>query len=508
MSFSTLGLSSPLLQAVADEGYETPTPIQLQAIPAVLAGRDVMAAAQTGTGKTAGFTLPLLERLAQGTRARANQARALVLTPTRELAAQVGESVVTYGKYLPLRSAVVFGGVNINPQMMQLRRGVDILVATPGRLLDLYQQNAVRFGDLEVLVLDEADRMLDMGFIHDIKRILALLPRQRQNLMFSATFSDEIRDLAKGLVNDPVEISVTPRNTAAPSVRQWICPVDKKRKAELLSHLIHENRWEQVLVFTKTKHGANKLTQFLEAEGLKAAAIHGNKSQGARTRALADFKSNAIQVLVATDIAARGLDIDQLPQVVNFDLPNVPEDYVHRIGRTGRAGATGQAVSLVSHDEFDQLAAIERLTRKLLDRETVDGFEPVHDIPASRLDNRPQRSERPRQPRADHRDGQRSGDTAQGHRPPRPAGHGAPRQGSAGRGGAGNSGRSGELGRNSGGNRVRTEGAGGRSGSAAGGRQGSGSGQRGSGNVGRGAGQRGTGAGRDDGRGGQGRGTR
>ncbi|MCB1757750.1 MAG: DEAD/DEAH box helicase, partial [Gammaproteobacteria bacterium] len=356
MSFASLGLSAPLLQAINEEGYDTPTPIQIKAIPAVLEGHDLMAAAQTGTGKTAAFTLPLLDILARGQRAQANQVRALVLTPTRELAAQVGESVVSYGKHSGLRSAVVFGGVKINPQMMALRRGVDILVATPGRLLDLYQQNAVHFKQLEVLVLDEADRMLDMGFIHDIRKILALLPAERQNLMFSATFSDDIRRLAKGLVSNPVEMSVTPRNAATPSVTQCIYPVDKKQKAKLLIKLINDGQWHQVLVFTRTKHGANRLTRDLESAGIKAAAIHGNKSQGARTKALADFKRNAIRILVATDIAARGLDIDQLPQVVNFDLPNVPEDYVHRIGRTGRAGQTGHAVSLVSADEAKQLS--------------------------------------------------------------------------------------------------------------------------------------------------------
>ncbi|MEH6814643.1 MAG: DEAD/DEAH box helicase, partial [Motiliproteus sp.] len=337
MSFAALGLSAPILKAIKEKGYETPSPIQAEAIPAVLDGNDVMAAAQTGTGKTAGFTLPILEGLMKGQLAQANQARVLILTPTRELAAQVGESVETYGKHLPLRSAVVFGGVKINPQMIKLRRGVDVLVATPGRLLDLYNQRAIRFSQLEVLVLDEADRMLDMGFIHDIKKILALLPKQRQTLMFSATFSDEIRKLAKGLVNNPVEISVTPKNAAAKSVEQWLCPVDKSKKTSLLIKLIKENKWQQVLVFSRTKHGANRLSKKLESEGINAAAIHGNKSQGARTKALADFKQGEIKVLVATDIAARGLDIDQLPQVVNFDLPNVPEDYVHRIGRTGRA---------------------------------------------------------------------------------------------------------------------------------------------------------------------------
>lgn len=417
MTFNTIGLMPQILEALTEKGYDTPSPIQAQAIPAVLSGRDVMAAAQTGTGKTAGFTLPLLEVLMQGKSAEANQARALVLTPTRELAAQVADSVATYGKYLPLSSAVVFGGVKINPQMMRLRRGADVLVATPGRLLDLYNQRAVKFDQLEVLVLDEADRMLDMGFIHDIKKIISLLPKNRQTLMFSATFSDDIRQLAKGLVNDPVEISVTPRNTTAATVEQWICPVDKKQKTGLLIQLIRDGDWQQVLVFSRTKHGANKIAKQLEASGITAAAIHGNKSQGARTKALADFKRGAVRVLVATDIAARGLDIEQLPQVVNFDLPNVAEDYVHRIGRTGRAGATGKAVSLVSADEAKELFAIERLIQQLLRRELIDGFEPVHDVPESRLDRRPIKPKKPKKPRQGHRDGQRSGDTARGHKP-------------------------------------------------------------------------------------------
>ncbi|PHS33436.1 MAG: ATP-dependent RNA helicase [Methylophaga sp.] len=416
MSFSSLGLSEPILKAVAEQGYDTPSPIQEQAIPAVLAGKDVMAAAQTGTGKTAGFTLPLLELLMKGQGVKPNQARVLIITPTRELAAQIGESVKTYGKFLPLRSAVVFGGVKINPQMMKLRRGVDILVATPGRLLDLYNQNAIRFNELEILVLDEADRMLDMGFINDIRKILAMLPKQRQTLMFSATFSNEIRTLAKGLVNNPVEISVTPRNTTVEAVEQWICPVDKKQKSALLIALINDNQWNQVLVFSRTKHGANKLTTQLEKVGLSAAAIHGNKSQGARTRALANFKSGQIQVLVATDIAARGLDIEQLPHVVNFDLPNVPEDYVHRIGRTGRAGATGQAVSLVSADEFKQLADIERLIGQLIDRKVMEGFEPVNALPESNLSKRAPRNKKAKKPKVGHRDGQRSAENAQGHR--------------------------------------------------------------------------------------------
>ena len=395
MSFDSLGLSAPILQAVAEQGYNTPSPIQAQAIPAVLNGKDVMAAAQTGTGKTAGFTLPLLERLASGQRSQDNQVRCLVLTPTRELAAQVGESIATYGQNMPLRSAVVFGGVKINPQIALMRRGVDILVATPGRLLDLYNQNAVKFNNLEILVLDEADRMLDMGFINDIKKVLKVLPKQRQNLLFSATFSEDIRALAKGLVNDPVEISVTPRNTTANTVKQWIHCVDKKEKGDLLVRLIKDNKWHQVLVFTRTKHGANKLTKQLNEEGITAAAIHGNKSQGARTKALAEFKQNVTRILVATDIAARGLDIEQLPQVVNFDLPNVAEDYVHRIGRTGRAGASGHAVSLVAADEVDQLIAIERLIQKVLERRHMDGFEANHIVPITTLDSRPMKAKKP-----------------------------------------------------------------------------------------------------------------
>ncbi|MEH6649942.1 MAG: DEAD/DEAH box helicase [Motiliproteus sp.] len=413
MSFDSLGLSAPILEAVASKGYETPSPIQAQAIPAILDGKDVMAAAQTGTGKTAGFTLPLLQLLSEGPRAQQNNVRALVLTPTRELAAQVAESVATYGKNLPLRSTVVFGGVKINPQMMKLRQGVDVLVATPGRLLDLYNQKAVKFSQLEVLILDEADRMLDMGFIHDIKKILAVLPKKRQNLMFSATFSGDIRTLAKGLVHDPVEISVSPANTTVESVEQLLYPVDKSKKSAVLTRLIKENDWQQVLVFSRTKHGANRLTKHLEGKNIKAAAIHGNKSQGARTKALANFKSGEIRVLVATDIAARGLDIDQLPQVVNFDLPNVPEDYVHRIGRTGRAGATGAAVSLVSADESKQLFDIERLIGQLVPRKLIEGFEPVNKLPESRLNQRSPK--KPKKPKVNHRDGQRSGDNAVGH---------------------------------------------------------------------------------------------
>ncbi len=416
MSFASLNLSEPLARAISEQGYSSPSPIQLKAIPEILAGKDVMAAAQTGTGKTAGFTLPILERLSTGNPVKANQARVLIITPTRELAAQVGDSVATYGKYLPLKSTVVFGGVKINPQMMRLRKGVDVLVATPGRLIDLHNQKAIRFDQLEILVLDEADRMLDMGFIHDIRRILSFLPRQRQNLMFSATFSEEIRKLAKGIVNNPVEISVSPRNTTVETVKHWICPVDKKRKSALLVKLIKDNSWHQVLVFARTKHGANRLTRQLEDKGLKTLAIHGNKSQGARTRALAEFKKGGIQVLVATDIAARGIDISELPQVVNFDLPNVPEDYVHRIGRTGRAGKLGQAVSLVSADEIKQLVDIERLIKTVIERKIIDGFEPDHDLPASPKDFRAVKSKKPKKSKhADANTGRRGQGGSKNH---------------------------------------------------------------------------------------------
>jgi ATP-dependent RNA helicase RhlE len=351
--------------------------------------------------------LPLLQKLSQGSLAKSNQARALVLTPTRELAAQIAENVEAYGKYLNLRSAVVFGGVKINPQMMKLRKGADILIATPGRLLDLHQQNAIAFDQLEVLILDEADRMLDMGFIHDIRRILKTLPKQRQNLMFSATFSDDIRQLAKTIVNDPVEISVTPRNSAAVSVTQWVHPVDKDQKRRLLAELIKKHRWEQVLVFSRTKHGANRIAEFLEKNNIQAAAIHGNKSQGARTRALANFKSGNVRVLVATDIAARGLDIEQLPQVVNVDLPEVAQDYVHRIGRTGRAGATGQAISLVSADEIHLLQDIERLTQQLLPRSLVEGYEPKTPLPESKL-RPPAKPKKPKKPQGERPSSQSS----------------------------------------------------------------------------------------------------
>jgi ATP-dependent RNA helicase RhlE len=376
MSFDSLGLSAEILRAVSEQGYSEPTPIQRQAIPVVLQGRDLLAGAQTGTGKTAGFTLPLLELLSRQAPGKGRRpVRALVLTPTRELAAQVGESVQNYGKYLPLRSTVIFGGVKINPQIEKLRQGVDVLVATPGRLLDHAQQKTVDLSQVEILVLDEADRMLDMGFINDIRKVLRLLPRERQNLLFSATYSNEIRQLANDLLNRPELIEVARRNTTAETVEQRIYPVDKGRKRELLSHLIGSNNWRQVLVFTRTKHGANRLAQQLEQDGLTAAAIHGNKSQGARTRALAGFKNGELRVLVATDIAARGLDIDQLPHVVNFELPNVAEDYVHRIGRTGRAGNEGEAISLVCVDELKLLQDIERLLKRELPKTVLPGYE-------------------------------------------------------------------------------------------------------------------------------------
>ncbi|AZI88347.1 ATP-dependent RNA helicase RhlE [Kosakonia sp. CCTCC M2018092] len=389
MSFDALGLNPDILRAVAEQGYLEPTPIQQQAIPAVLQGRDLMASAQTGTGKTAGFTLPLLQRLVQSQpHAKGRRpVRALILTPTRELAAQVGENVQEYSQYLNIRSMVVFGGVSINPQMMKLRGGVDILVATPGRLLDLEHQNALKLDSVEILVLDEADRMLDMGFIHDIRRVLSKLPAKRQNLLFSATFSDEIKQLAEKLLHNPLEIEVARRNTASEQVTQHVHFVDKKRKRELLSQMIGEGNWQQVLVFTRTKHGANHLAEQLNKDGITSAAIHGNKSQGARTRALADFKSGSIRVLVATDIAARGLDIEELPHVVNYELPNVPEDYVHRIGRTGRAAATGEALSLVCVDEHKLLRDIERLLKKEIPRVAVAGYEPDPSIKAEPIQN-------------------------------------------------------------------------------------------------------------------------
>jgi len=388
MSFNDLGLMTELLQAVTKQGYSEPTPIQAKAIPVILEGKDILGGAQTGTGKTAGFTLPLLQLLSQRkVETNHRPVRALVLTPTRELAAQVGESVELYGDFLPLRSTVIFGGVKINPQIQALRRGVDILVATPGRLLDHVSQRTLDLSNVEILVLDEADRMLDMGFIHDIRKVLALLPKQRQNLLFSATFSDEIKKLADGLLNAPTLIEVARRNTAAESVDQAVYHVDKKRKRELLSFIIGSRNWKQVLVFTRTKHGANRLARQLEIDGISATAIHGNKSQGARTRALADFKKGSVRVLVATDIAARGLDIDHLPHVVNYELPNVSEDYVHRIGRTGRAGNEGSAISLVCIDELKLLKDIEKLLKRKIAVETMVGYEPDPTIAAEPIKN-------------------------------------------------------------------------------------------------------------------------
>ena len=384
MSFESLGLRAELLRAVSEKGYSSPTPIQLQAIPLILQGRDIMGGAQTGTGKTAGFTLPLLERLMATTKEYKGRRplRALILTPTRELAAQVAESVETYGKHLPLKSTVVFGGVSINPQKQKLIRGVDILIATPGRLLDHVGQKSVNLSQIDILVLDEADRMLDMGFIHDIKKVLALVPKHKQTLLFSATFSDEIKKLSGNLLKSPALVEVARRNTASETVNQVVHPVDKARKRELLSFLIGSNNWKQVLVFNRTKHGANRLSEQLGKDGITAAAIHGNKSQGARTKALADFKAGKVRVLVATDIAARGIDIDQLPHVVNYELPNVAEDYVHRIGRTGRAGNEGEAMSLVCVDEHKLLQDIERLIKRDIPKTVINDFEPDPSIKA------------------------------------------------------------------------------------------------------------------------------
>lgn len=391
MSFSTFGLSDEIVRAVTECGYTEPTPIQSQAIPAVLAGGDLLAGAQTGTGKTAGFTLPILHRLSEkstkGPSGGRPPIRALILVPTRELAAQVEESVCSYGKYLKLNSMIMIGGVNINPQISRLRGRVDILVATPGRLLDHVQQKTLSLSQIEILVLDEADRMLDMGFIRDIKKILALLPKKRQNLLFSATFSDEIQALADNLLDKPAMIEVARRNAIAEMVTHVVHPVDRGRKRELLAHLIKQHQWSQVLVFTRTKHGANKLAEFLTDNGISSLAIHGNKSQAARTRALAEFKTGSLQVLVATDIAARGIDISELPHVVNFELPNVPEDYVHRIGRTGRAGSEGDAVSLVCIDEHKLLTGIERLIKRELPSEIIAGFEPDPSIKAEPIKN-------------------------------------------------------------------------------------------------------------------------
>ena len=388
MLFSELGLSAELLRATDKQGYQEATPIQQQAIPLILEGRDLLAGAQTGTGKTAGFTLPLLQRLQNSEpQGQKRRVRALILVPTRELAAQVAESVRDYGRYLPFSSTVIFGGVSINPQISKLRNGVDIVIATPGRLLDHMQRGTIRLDAVETLVLDEADRMLDMGFIRDIRKVLQAIPSTRQNLLFSATFSKDIKQLANELLNAPMEIQVARQNITAEQISQVVHPVDRNRKRELLSHMIGAGNWRQVLVFTRTKHLANRLAQQLERDGLSAAAIHGNKSQGARTRALADFKKGAIRVLVATDIAARGLDIQQLPHVVNFELPNVPEDYVHRIGRTGRAGLEGEAVSLVCIDEKKLLSDIEHLLKQDINKVIIPGYEPDESIRAIPIRN-------------------------------------------------------------------------------------------------------------------------
>ena len=382
MTFARLGLSDPLLRALAALGYKVPTPVQVQAIPAVLGGRDLLAAAQTGTGKTAGFALPLLQRLAEeGPPVAANSARALVLVPTRELAGQVCASIRAYGQHLPLRTCAVYGGVAIDPQRVQLRKGMDVVVATPGRLLDLHRRNALKLGQVRMLVLDEADRMLDLGFSRELDAIFAALPRRRQTLLFSATFADAIRAMAGAILNDPVSVEASPRNAAPRRVRQWAIPVDKRRKADLFCHLLKRRGWGQVLVFVKTRKGVEQLVATLLGQGVGAESIHGDKPQPARLRALERFKAGEARVLVATDVAARGLDIDDLPVVVNFDLPLVAHDYIHRIGRTGRAGAAGEAVSLVCADEAGQLAAIEALLKKTLPRREEAGFEPDHRVP-------------------------------------------------------------------------------------------------------------------------------
>ena len=383
MSFKKLGLSEPLLKAVKEQGYETPTPIQEQAIPVILQKKDILAGAQTGTGKTAGFTLPMLELLSRAKhKTQQHKVKALVLTPTRELAAQVQESIAVYGKHLPYKSVVIFGGVKINPQIVALRRGVDIVVATPGRLLDHISQKTINLSHVDFLILDEADRMLDMGFVNDIKKVIAVLPKERQTLLFSATYSNEIKKLSAQFLRAPTLIEVARANTSSEIVQQAVYHVDKERKRELLTHLINEGKWQQVLVFPRTKHGANRLSGQLEKDGITSVAIHGNKSQNARTKALADFKAGKIRVLVATDIAARGIDIDQLPHVVNYELPNVSEDYVHRIGRTGRAGNTGEAISLVCVDEDEFLQSIEKLIKKDIPKVWLKGFKPDPSIKA------------------------------------------------------------------------------------------------------------------------------
>ncbi|QIH37865.1 DEAD/DEAH box helicase [Flavobacterium sp. Sr18] len=404
MSFNSLGLSDALLKAISKKGYTTPSPIQQKAIPPILEGKDVLASAQTGTGKTAGFTLPILQILSQGQQLRQRPIRALILTPTRELAAQILANIKEYSVFLDLKSTVIFGGVNQNPQVTQLRQGVDILVATPGRLIDLQNQGLISLAKVEILVLDEADRMLDMGFVRDIERIIKVLPTKRQNLMFSATFSTDIKKLAMGILHHPVHVEATPENTTVDAITQIIYPVAKEKKTELIIKLITEGNWKQILVFTRTKQGANKLTESMISAGIKAAAIHGNKGQGARTKALAGFKDGSLTALVATDIAARGLDIPLLPHVVNFELPNIPEDYVHRIGRTGRAGANGEAISLFSPDETVFLRDIEKLVGLNLPKENIKGFEPDPNAskePIKQGQGRQQRDSTPRKPKTD-----------------------------------------------------------------------------------------------------------
>ncbi len=405
MSFNSLGLSDALLKAISKKGYSTPSPIQQKAIPPILEGKDVLASAQTGTGKTAGFTLPILQLLSQGKHLSHRPIRALILTPTRELAAQILANIKEYSEFVNLRSAVIFGGVNQNPQVSQLRQGIDILVATPGRLIDLQNQGLISLSKVEILVLDEADRMLDMGFLRDIERILKVLPPKRQNLLFSATFSKDIKKLAMGILHHPVQVEATPENTTVDAIIQKVYPCAKEKKTELIIKLITEGNWKQILVFTRTKQGANKLTESMISSGIKAAAIHGNKGQGARTKALAGFKDGSLTALVATDIAARGLDIPLLPHVVNFELPNIPEDYVHRIGRTGRAGASGEAISLFSPDETVFLRDIEKLVGLKLPKENIKGFEPDPNAstePIKQGQGRQQRNSTPRKPNTDN----------------------------------------------------------------------------------------------------------
>ena len=417
MSFNSLGLSDALLKAISKKGYTAPSPIQQKAIPPILEGKDVLASAQTGTGKTAGFTLPILQTLSQGKHLSHRPIRALILTPTRELAAQILANIKEYGEFLDLRSAVIFGGVNQKPQVAQLRQGVDILVATPGRLIDLQNQGLLTLSKVEILVLDEADRMLDMGFLRDIERILKVLPAKRQNLMFSATFSKDIKKLAMGILHKPVQVEATPENTTVDAITQKVYPVAKEKKTELIIKLITEGNWQQILVFTRTKQGANKLTEAMISAGIKAAAIHGNKGQGARTKALAGFKNGSLTALVATDIAARGLDIPLLPHVINFELPNIPEDYVHRIGRTGRAGANGEAISLFSPDETTFLRDIEKLIGMKIPTENIAGFEPdpkASTQPIKQGQGRQQRNSTPRQPKTDSSN--RSGNNSFGPR--------------------------------------------------------------------------------------------